>query len=324
MRHHPPATTGHPPSPGPADIVTCTFTNNDNPSTLTLVKTVTNDNGGTAAPTAWTLNAAGPTPITGATGSAAVTNANVNAGTYNLSRDRRTRRLHGGRLVLHRRHGHRGERSSANGANVTCTINNNDQAAQLTLAKTVTNDNGGTALPRPGPSPPTGPTPITGATGSGPVTNAPVNAGTYNLSESGAGRLRRRRLGLHRRHPDRRELVLPPAATSPAPSTTTTSPATLTLVKTVTNNNGGTAVPTAWTLAAAGPTPITGITGSPAVTNATVNAGNYTLRETGGPSGYAAGPWTCTGGTVTGATVVAGRAGRTSPARSTTTTRRPS
>ena len=33
-----------------------------------------------------------------------------------------------------------------NGGNVTCTINNNDQPAQLTLVKTVTNDNGGTAV----------------------------------------------------------------------------------------------------------------------------------------------------------------------------------
>ena len=47
---------------------TCTINNNDQPAHLTLVKTVTNDNGGTAVPTAWTLAAAGPTPISGATG----------------------------------------------------------------------------------------------------------------------------------------------------------------------------------------------------------------------------------------------------------------
>ena len=33
---------------------TCTINNNDQPAQLTLVKTVTNDNGGTAVPTAWT------------------------------------------------------------------------------------------------------------------------------------------------------------------------------------------------------------------------------------------------------------------------------
>ena len=41
--------------------VTCTINNNDQPAELTLVKTVTNDNGGTAVPTDWTLAAAGPT-----------------------------------------------------------------------------------------------------------------------------------------------------------------------------------------------------------------------------------------------------------------------
>ena len=33
------------------------------------------------------------------------------------------------------------------GQSATCTITNDDQPAQLTLVKTVTNDNGGTALP---------------------------------------------------------------------------------------------------------------------------------------------------------------------------------
>src|SRR5207342_1862653 len=49
---------------------TCTINNTDEAASLTLVKTVTNDNGGTAVPTAWTLSAGGPTPITGKTGDA--------------------------------------------------------------------------------------------------------------------------------------------------------------------------------------------------------------------------------------------------------------
>ncbi|KRB08248.1 hypothetical protein ASD86_10830, partial [Lysobacter sp. Root690] len=67
------------------DNATCTINNDDQAATLTLAKTVTNDNGGTALATAWTLAAAGPTNITGATGSAAVTNASVNPGSYALS-----------------------------------------------------------------------------------------------------------------------------------------------------------------------------------------------------------------------------------------------
>lgn len=53
---------------------------------LTLVKQVVNDNGGTAAATAWTLVATGTSrTISGATGTAAVTGAAVPAGTYALS-----------------------------------------------------------------------------------------------------------------------------------------------------------------------------------------------------------------------------------------------
>jgi uncharacterized repeat protein (TIGR01451 family) len=67
----------------------------------------------------------------------------------------------------------------------------------------------------------------------------------------------------------------------------------LTLVKTVTNDNGGTQVATAWTLSAAGPTNISGITGNAAVTNAVVTAGNYTLSESATPTGYTVGTYSC-------------------------------
>ena len=43
----------------PGVTATCTIDNDDQPATLTLVKTVNNDNGGTAVPTAWTLAAGG-------------------------------------------------------------------------------------------------------------------------------------------------------------------------------------------------------------------------------------------------------------------------
>jgi len=75
----------------------------------------------------------------------------------------------------------------------------------------------------------------------------------------------------------------------------------LTLVKTVTNDDGGTAVPTAWTLSATGPATISGTTGAPAVTAAAVPTGTYALAESGGPSTYDAGSWNCTAGTLSGA-----------------------
>ena len=39
--------------------------------------------------------------------------------------------------------------------------------------------------------------------------------------------------------------------------------------------------------------------GDPAVTNAVVPVGAYTLAEAGGPGGYTASAWTCTGATST-------------------------
>ena len=79
----------------------------------------------------------------------------------------------------------------------------------------------------------------------------------------------------------------------------------LTLVKTVTNDNGGTQPASAWTLTATGPTTISGATGSAAVTNAAVNAGTYALSETG-PANYVAGAWACTGGTLSGSSLTLG------------------
>ena len=154
---------------------------------LTLVKQVVNDNGGTAAATAWTLVATGTSrTISGATGTAAVTGAAVPAGTYALSET-------GGPAAYTAstwscvKNG--GAAVSANSISLvgndvaTCTITNNDQAATLTLVKTVVNDNGGTATVTSFPLTATGPTTITGVSGAAAVTNRPVNAGVYTLSE---------------------------------------------------------------------------------------------------------------------------------------------
>ena len=46
-----------------ATTATCTITNDDNAPTLTLVKVVVNDNGGTAVETDSTLTATGPTGV---------------------------------------------------------------------------------------------------------------------------------------------------------------------------------------------------------------------------------------------------------------------
>ncbi|HEY5117515.1 MAG TPA: hypothetical protein VIJ00_18475, partial [Nakamurella sp.] len=289
----------------PGGNVSCSITNTAQQARLTLVKTVTNDNGGTATPPQWQLVGTGPTPIQGPTGGGAVTNAAVNPGTYVLSESggpagytagpwscTGTGTLTGASLVL------------ALGQSATCTINNNDQPATLTLVKTVTNNNGGTAAAAAWTLSAGGPTPITGTTGSAAVTNAQVSAGTYTLSESNgpagytagswsctAGTL------------TGASLVLALGQSATCTINNDDQPATLTLVKTVTNDNGGTALPTAWNLTATGPTTITGVTGSATVTSAAVSAGTYALSEANGPAGYTAGSWSCTAGTLTGSSL---------------------
>ena len=128
----------------------CTINNDDQPATLTLVKTVTNDNGGTALPTDWTLAAGGPTPISGATGTGPVTDAPVSAGTYTLSESGgpagytagtwscmagESPPVVGDSLVL------------VNGEDVTCTINNDDQPTAWTLSKTSDPASGSQVMP---------------------------------------------------------------------------------------------------------------------------------------------------------------------------------
>ena len=283
--------------------VTCTITNDDQPGTLTLVKEVVNDDGGTAEPGDWTLRAAGPTTITGTSGSDAVTGVAVSAGAYDLTESG----------------GPGGYTPSAwtctggtvagitvtvpNGGDVTCTITNDDQPGSLTLVKVVENDNGGSAVATDWTLSADGPTPLAGTTGSEAVTDASVDAGDYDLSESGPGGYTASDWSCTGATVTGATVAVPNGGDVTCTITNNDQPATLTLVKQVVNNNGGSAVATDWTLSAEGPSPITGTSGSEAVTGAVVSAGSYGLAEAGGPAGYTASDWSCTGATVTGATV---------------------
>ena len=110
-------------------------------------------------------------------------------------------------------------------------------------------------------------------------------------------------------------LVLGQSATSTI--TNDDQPAHLTLVKTVANDNGGTAVAASFTLSAAGPTSIPGAGG----VSQDVTPGSYALSETTLP-GYTASGWSCVGGTQTGNVMPLGAGLSRRPARSPTTTGR--
>jgi hypothetical protein len=131
---------------------TCTVTNNDNAPALHLRKIVTNDNGGTALATAWTLHATGtgqfPTNLSGAT--PVDSGSTFSADTYTLGETGGLSGYTAGSwscVVT-------GTQTPAIvtkaavvvglGDDVTCTISNDDIAPKLYLRKVVVNDNGGT------------------------------------------------------------------------------------------------------------------------------------------------------------------------------------
>lgn len=170
---------------------TCTFTNEDSPGSLTLVKIVDhNGTGDTAEADDWTLTADpdfdGQATISGTTGVSGATKA----GTYDLSEDGPTTYdastwscLEGNTPVAVTD----ASVTLAMGQDVTCTITNTARSPHLTLVKIVdpgeTNDDTEaseftlTATPQSGPQEP--------LSGPGPTVEGDVMVGTYDLSESG-------------------------------------------------------------------------------------------------------------------------------------------
>ncbi len=138
---------------GLGDDVTCTINNDDNAPALHLRKTVTNDNGGGALVTDWTLNADGqganPTDLSGDT--PVDSGPSFKADTTTCPRRTAPRATPPRSGAAWTRHDEPVASTGGTvviglGDNVTCTINNDDNAPALHLRKTVTNDNGGAAL----------------------------------------------------------------------------------------------------------------------------------------------------------------------------------
>ena len=292
-----------------AGSATCTINNNDNPAGLTLVKVVTNDNGGTKTLSDFPLTASGPETISGVSGTTAVTSRPVDAGTYALSEQTQAGYTASSWVCSG------GSQSGANititlGQSATCTIINNDIGPSLTLVKVVTNNNGGTKTLSDFPLTAAGPVTISGVSGTTSVTGRTVNAGVYALSEqtqsgytagswscTGNGTLSGSQL----------TLGLNGSGTTCTITNDDIGP-TLTLVKTVTNDNGGTLTLSDFPLTAAGPVTISGVSGTTAVTNRVVNAGSYALSEQT-HAGYTASSWSCNSGTLTGSNIALPLAG---------------
>jgi hypothetical protein len=229
--------------------------------TLRVTKTVTNDNGGSKVFADFSFSAGSGASTTGAIAATAfdsdgIIETQVPVGTYSVAEV--------GTPIT----GYATNYSNCTsvsvtaGATTTCAITNNDKAPSLTLVKNVTNNNGGTAVP--------GDWTLTATN----YDSSSPDAGTYNLSESGPSGYTKVKINCS----DSGTTDVSSVTLSLDESVTCTfynddNAPSLTLVKNVTNDNGGTAVASDWTLTATN------------YDSSSPDAGTYNLSESG-PSGY--------------------------------------
>ena len=173
----------------PGGTATCTITNNDVAPTLTVIKHVVNDNGGTNVAADWSIHVkSGANEVTGSpkTGKESPGDTyTLDAGTYTVSET--------GAPSGYAFTGFTGDCADpsgnvtlANGDAKTCTLTNDDQAAKLIVIKHVINDNGGTAVAGNFTMSVTGtnasPNSFPGV--ESPGTEVTLDAGSYSVSES--------------------------------------------------------------------------------------------------------------------------------------------
>lgn len=155
---------------------TCVITNNDNGASLTVIKHVVNNNGGTKVAPDFTMYVNGTNVSDNSfPGNENGTTVTLNPGSYSISENGLT--------------GYTGTKSGdcsgtiALGEHKTCTITNDDDAPVLILIKQVINLNGGTADEDDWFLKADGPTDISGWGGAS--SGSSFKAGTYTLSEWG-------------------------------------------------------------------------------------------------------------------------------------------
>src|SRR5439155_228920 len=229
------------------------------------------------------VTASGPTGISGAGGAAS--GGNFAAGTYTLGEvgpsdytaslyscvKNNAAAVSGDSIVL------------GNGDTATCTITNDDKPPTLTLDKPVVNDNGGArtagdcAVTGTGGSP----SPATFA-GSESGTAVTLNAGSYSIDEAAVS-------GYAKTLGTDCSGTITNGETKTCTITNDDVQPTLHVVKHVVNNNGGTATASNSTLSVTGgsPSPASFPGAESPGTTVSLNAGSYSVSETG-PSGYSA------------------------------------
>jgi hypothetical protein len=259
---------------GPGDVVTCTITNDDQPATVTLVKTVENDDGGTATQADFTPYINGgqvtwddPIVIPAGSHTASETGDLLDTGAYLAG-------SWGGDCLAD------GSFTAVNGGSYTCTITNDDVPATVVLRKKVNNDHGGTADRGDF-------TPALDGTTTTWGTVLEIDAGTHTASESGS----LLDTGAYVAGGWRGDCETDGTFTAVNGGsydciiTNTDVAPTLTLIKVVVNDDGGDATAADFQAAINGNDVPWGVA-------QTLTAGvEYTASESG-PDGYAASAWT--------------------------------
>lgn len=267
----------------------CTITNSKG-ATLTLIKTVINDNGGIKQISDFNLYI-GDTKVT-----SGVANQ-IDAGTYTVREDNLTgynASNWGGDCRSN------GEITLSPGDNKTCTITNDDIAPTLKLVKSVTNDNGGTLEPKDWTLTATGENGFSDLGNS--TTFHTVKAGvSYALSESDVSGYTSKGWQCDGGTFVNNTIKLDLADKVTCTVTNDDIAPHLTLIKNLTDIYDSGLLPSSWTLSAI-PASGIGFSGTTGV-NQDVTAGMaYTLSESG-PTGTIASQWDCNGGTQSDSTI---------------------
>ena len=255
-------------------LTTCTFTNSALPAKLKVIKTVINDNGGTAVAGDFTMNVTGgnPSPASFPGAVSPGTEVTLDAGAnYSVGETGPT--------------GYTQTNPDADcsgsipaGQTKTCTITNDDKAATLIVKKVVTNDSGGTTGVTGFSYSVNGGTAVTfEADGENQQT---VNAGTYTVTEPAVD-------GYATTYDNCTEVVIPNDGSATCTITNDDAAATLIVIKTVIIDDGGTAEAGDFTMNVTGTDvsdPSFPGAESPGTT-VTLDAGSYSVTETAGPNG---------------------------------------
>ena len=177
------------------------------------------------------------------------------------------------------------------------TLTVNPVSAHLIVIKHVINDNGGLAsagdftmnVSAVNPS-------LTSFAGNETGVNVTVSAGSFSVTEAGTS-------GYTASNSPDCVGTIANGETKTCTITNDDQAPKLHLRNVVINDNGGTALATAWTLSAdgLGANDLSGV--NPVDSGATLKADTFTLSESGGPAGYTASNWVCVGDTQNGNSV---------------------